>query len=83
MQLISQVLGASSRTVFQDIQVLRGSGRVDFDGASCRRSPSKKSPGIVNTKGVFLGLKTLVSLIEAFMLGRFSTIEEALGDDPP
>ena len=83
MQLISQALGVSSRTVFQDDQVLRGSGRLAFDGASCRRSPSKKTPGIVNTKGVFLSLRSLVIRLRSFMLGLFSTIEEALGDDPP
>lgn len=84
MNRIAEVLQVSTRTVWRDIQVLRKLKlHQSFNGKKkwFRRSKIKK--GIVNTCKAFLSWKTLKALLSAFIYGTFSTIEIALGDDPP
>jgi biotin operon repressor len=81
---IAKTLEISTRTVFIHIELLReGRSLLQFYAGRARYRRSKKSPGIVSSKGVFISFKELSRRLKAFILGQIDTIEEALGEDPP
>lgn len=80
MNDISKILGISTRTAHRKICFDRlARGRIR-DGSHRRRKGEVK---IVNTKGVVIGLKRLVFRLSLYFLGQISSVQEALGDDPP
>lgn len=83
MNRIAETLGSSTKTVWLDVQLLRKIGHAAFDAIKKRYRRSKKSRGLVNTKGLFVSWKTLSERIRRFILGLIDSIELALGDDPP